>query len=588
MKYKKTSHWTDKPNQIGLLFFAQILDESLFDYTLDSFKPQALNSRLLCIELLQTIDSVKAGTIKSPSLKPLLEEFLWTFGRDLAVKEILGKYFERFSDRIKNNENNVNELKATILHIYHHLDNKKYLNKIQSILINLVPANSEKENIYRLTRTYLTELINYGYNPGHIYYKANQYFFNKKNTVNENSPKQFFELFDFKKTSFKVIYRVKSIFKEFDSISKFGEFTIQNQIIIPDIKGQEKIFIDSKPADEVFIVFEKIETTDEITARYISEMPLARISNLFSFYHHKEKPKINDKALVININDNSHLLIEKPLKSIIKKEDIKPKIAASKVKALFGTLDMPERELYTLLKAIDIHSIALETDEIENKLLNLWTAIETLIPKDSECGYDRIIQILKGIVPFQTVDLLKNLINQTAADFFFFNKRLASNTLKGVKLNTPELRWYRVCALIVTKENEPNRASVYAKLEDYPLLRWRIFWLNKQFASAKTTKKFIDNHIQRVEWQIQRIYRVRNLIVHSGTIPSYANILVENLHNYFDDLVNYIIDTAISESTIKSIKEGIVSGDIHLKESLKTLDKLGESEITLENYKQII
>lgn len=588
MKYKKTNHWTDKNNQLGLLFFAHILDESLFDYTLESFKPQALNPRLLCIELLQTIDNIKSGVLKNPNIKPILEELYFTFAKDPAIKEILGYKYERIIERIKSAENNLTDLKNTILHIYHHLDRKKYLEKIRLMLIYLIPTNQEKEHIYYLTKSYLTELINYGYNPGHIYYKANMYFFNRNNPVNVNTPEEFFNIFDFKKKSFSVIYRVKSIFKEFESISQQGKFSIKDEVQIESLSGREKGFIDEKSDDEVFIVFENLETYDEITARFISEIRLGRITNLFSFYHHKEKPKINDKALVINNLDNTFTLNEKPIKSIIKKEDIKPKDAALKVKGLYESLELPQKSLTVLLKAIDIHSIALETDETENKLLNLWTAVETLIPKEPESGIDRIVQIMKGLVPFQSVNYIKNIIEQASTDLFYFNKRLASETLASVITDGQEERWYRICALIATSENEPNRLNLYSNLEDFPLLRWRIFWINKQLASAKKTQRFLNNHIQKVEWQIQRIYRVRNLIVHSGTTPTYTNVLVENLHNYFDNMVSYIIDNTISKETIRSIKEGIICCDIEMKEIHHKLTQLDNNDISLENYKQIL
>jgi len=71
MKYIKTPHWSDIPNQQGLLFFAQALNEALFDYTLDTYKPPALNIRLLCIEALQTIDNIKIGLIKMPNIDNL-------------------------------------------------------------------------------------------------------------------------------------------------------------------------------------------------------------------------------------------------------------------------------------------------------------------------------------------------------------------------------------------------------------------------------------------------------------------------------------------------------------------------------------
>jgi hypothetical protein len=346
--------------------------------TLESFKPQALNSRLLCVELLQTIDNIKSGVLKKPNLKPILEELYFTIAKDPAIKEILEYKYDRIIERIKLSENNLTELKNTILHIYHHLDKKKYLEKIRLMLIDLVPTNQEKDHIYYLTKSYLTELINYGYNPGHIYFKTNMYFFNRSSPITVNTPQEFFNIFDFKKKSFSVIYRVKSIFKEFESISQQGKFSILDEVQIESLNGLEKEFIDEKSDDEVFIVFENIEAYDEITARYISELRLGRITNLFSFYHHKEKPKINDKALVINNLDSTSTLNEKPIKSIIKKEDIKPKEAALKVKGLYESLELPLESLAVLLKAIDIHSIALETDEIENNTDGIFNRFVTV------------------------------------------------------------------------------------------------------------------------------------------------------------------------------------------------------------------
>ena len=39
----------------GFVFFLQRMDELLFDFTIDTYKPMALNTPYLCIELLKTI-----------------------------------------------------------------------------------------------------------------------------------------------------------------------------------------------------------------------------------------------------------------------------------------------------------------------------------------------------------------------------------------------------------------------------------------------------------------------------------------------------------------------------------------------------
>ena len=283
---------------------------------------------------------------------------------------------------------------------------------------------------------------------------------------------------------------------------------------IEDISGPEKEFIDNKTENEVFLVYENLEATDGISARHNAEIPLERIANFFSFFHHKEKPTIQNKALVINTVDGFTILLDKPIKSIIKKEDIKPKEAVERVKSIFVNLDLPMDTLLRLSKAIDIHSIALETDEIENKLLNLWTAIETLIPKDAESDQDRIIQIIQGLMPFQCQLYLNNLIKQVFNDWYFFNTRNAAAILETVITTEPEQRINKILALFTTKENDPIRQNVYSQLNDFPLLRFRIYTINKHFGNGKSIKKLLNDHIQRVEWQIRRIYRVRNLIVH--------------------------------------------------------------------------
>ncbi|MCU0374229.1 MAG: hypothetical protein MUF24_02885, partial [Chitinophagaceae bacterium] len=86
MKYKSVTHWQDIESQNGLVFFSQILDESLFDYSLGSYKPLALNSRLLCIEALGTLSHIKSGLIKKPNLKSIIEELEFRLNGDVAAK----------------------------------------------------------------------------------------------------------------------------------------------------------------------------------------------------------------------------------------------------------------------------------------------------------------------------------------------------------------------------------------------------------------------------------------------------------------------------------------------------------------------
>src|SRR5690606_20936268 len=184
--------------------------------------------------------------------------------------------------------------------------------------------------------------------------------------------------------------------------------------------------------------------------------------------------------------------------------------------------------------AIDLHSTALEANDLENKLLSLWTAFETLIPKLNSSSVDRIVQLTSAITPFQVYGYFGNLIAETKQDFWHYNRKLSSSVLRNVKTLKKESLNMSVAALLTTAENEANRKSAYKGLDLFPLLRYRIFQINCQLKNGAAAKELLAVHRQKVEWQLRRIYRTRNMIVHSGKLPSYTNILVENIHNYFD------------------------------------------------------
>lgn len=97
-------------------------------------------------------------------------------------------------------------------------------------------------------------------------------------------------------------------------------------------------------------------------------------------------------------------------------------------------------------------------------------------------------------------------------------------------------------AFLVLAECEQNRKLLYTKTELYPLLRYRIYFLNAQLKNTKGYMSLIREHEQRVEWQIHRIYRARNYIIHDGRIVHNSGELVINLHTYVDIVFTKIID----------------------------------------------
>ena len=90
-------------------------------------------------------------------------------------------------------------------------------------------------------------------------------------------------------------------------------------------------------------------------------------------------------------------------------------------------------------------------------------------------------------------------------------------------------------------ENSEEMKKIYENLSQNPLLRSRLFSLRKTLTDGKSIMLFLDSHKARIEWQIKRLYRMRNIATHLGVEVSGANIAVNHLHNYFDYAVNYML-----------------------------------------------
>ena len=90
--------------------------------------------------------------------------------------------------------------------------------------------------------------------------------------------------------------------------------------------------------------------------------------------------------------------------------------------------------------------------------------------------------------------------------------------------------------------------SLFVSLKQYNSHISKAYYANKariqhyseRFSNRFELKKVLSNHRRRLEWQIMRIYRNRNMIVHDGSHFPYIDLIVQNLHFYIDALMDTI------------------------------------------------
>jgi hypothetical protein len=293
----------------------------------------------------------------------------------------------------------------------------------------------------------------------------------------------------------------------------------------------------------------------------------------------------SDKSVVSYKNDEdkttSHL-ISPSTPPILKGNDNKSELANEKLKLILNKLMVLKSDSFAKFNTVvDLHGIALTNKDIENQILNLWIAIETLIP--SEDKKTKISSILKYLIPFLEYNYVSKIVESIKKSLIRWNKDIFESEMIKIDSQKP-LDTETFIKFLCCKEFEPNRVELYKLLGREELLRYRVFTYSKKLNSSKNIKKIITSHRQKAYWHVRRIYRARNLIVHSGKNPGSIETLVENLHNYLDLFLNQLINFVINEVQVTSIEQAIKEVQLLNEKREKLYEDNLDIEICKENY----
>ena len=207
---------------------------------------------------------------------------------------------------------------------------------------------------------------------------------------------------------------------------------------------------------------------------------------------------------------------------------------------------------WALLKAARFHSISLDSIALENQLLDLWAVIETVVNISNQHTSDRINQICMIIVPILKRSYLFSLFNELSIDIMNYCEKNYRTITQGTNGRLEEVQ--KIAEFVLLPSQEAERSAFLSSLSGFPLLKQRIMHYNSLLSSTDKVLAFVDKHENRVRWQVMRIYRNRNKIIHNAEKLPYLGLLVENLHTYVDDLLDYVIQTVIDGGTLETMR----------------------------------
>lgn len=551
MKNRQIAHWSRDKGFEGLLLFAQALEEGTFHYSYESYKIPALNCHYLCYDIMRTANDINKKILMDGNFVPLAEEFEQMISEDLFIKSNIdsagtllytrdrnAKYHNLLNDDLKSKIKHYPEIASFVKDICE--ANNFYLSELLNVVLdNIFTDNYSYKNgdaVYRASRMFITDLVNSGYSKEYIYFTVLDFFFNPLKPV-ECSPETvtaLFNCFTFEEYGYRATFGINK--KARHIFSKIEYLTVRE----PTKREQQQFNLYKR---DDCVVSLNVKAIDVYSAFESAIGYINTILALHKISQHDTKLFISSKAVLEKICDDDTyekgILIQSPPNPMKKKGNSSDIHAIFYDISLLNEIDPP----VSFFRAIALHSGATETRNISNQLLNLWTIIETLIDakRDNEDKINTICATLCAVL--NRVYLYSN-INQLLCDV----KACASCDIEEI-INKPSYSnedmdsVEKFALLLSLKDNSQYLTEIMNSLIDFPLLQYRInYFSNYIFVDSKSIYEYLHRHEKRIRWQIMRIYRNRNMIVHSGASMPYRNMIVENLHFYVDVLLDTLIE----------------------------------------------
>ena len=545
-------NWKNLDSNQNLLFFAQLINELIYDYSIPSNRVATLNSHYLCFDALSTIGIIEENGVPEGTLKPIIAELYSSLQKDAVFDNDEIKPIDLFIKqnglsfhKVSNTDDlNFVDSKKIIISLYQkYFKGRDYCLRLKKRLSEIIYENDiNKQNLlFNITKSFITELINGGYSQQYIFDQLTYCFFNRKSgTISFNKLKRFLDIFTFDENSYSVFFIADS---SFETISKqYKEYQIYDQLSCKTKLKIEERFLE-KQANERFFVVNKINAPDPFSAAEKLIHTFQIQSSFYRLNNHNLQFEIIDKKIGIYDSTNYFTKYKHP-KSVVKKTHNVPDELIEKTveKCMIATSSALKTNFIdgqSIIKAVNFHALSLDTSSNENQLLDLWAIFETLLNISNKHSSDRIQQIISILVPVLKQRYLFELFSQLKTDIQYYSKKIFSEILSAQKEQNEVVA---ITNFVLLDEYRDLREKELKMLNDFPLLRERIIYYNSLLSKKSGIFQFINKHSIRIQWQIMRIYRNRNLIIHNGTSMPYLPLLIENLHSYVDTFMNYFID----------------------------------------------
>jgi hypothetical protein len=576
--------WPDTDASRGILIFCQQMSEMLNALTYESYRVYSLCTVSRLHEALTVLDDVRQNRVNKLALDPVLAELVWSLGRDPVASPSSSAEIASFIRLVAVKQYALAELSAHIVLLLK-LTEFTYKQKLEELLLDLFMKHGSRNAFRRATAFYCSHLVNKGFSKIYIARVVDAHFFSKPmRKTGAPALKRFFRAFKERGASHVVYTAVSKSFGEF--LAHLG-FSVVSSSAIPAAVSEAIGVLADFPSVVVAerTAFDSYAAMDSINDTLTNVRALTYLApSVMPCHWHPTMYVVRGRATTGNAETKLDITFER---------DRRPLSSGRLVKGIRNYSmrilnNFDGRSTERLLASINTGALARTSSSLENKLISLWSAVEVLL-SEPHPGTARITHYTKLIIPSICLRYVRLLFASVCDELLISYRRkfkdivFRETTLGGIDLHS------RFAAALLMPAHQDLRSDLLALCQSNPLALHRLYRLNNEFATPSSALTSITSHEQRVEWQVHRIYRARNNLVHAGRVPTYLDSLIVNLFEYYRSAVATIVNRARKEDQLSDIDQVVSEIAIEYGIFKSVFQSRGTSaDLTAEDMRRLI
>ncbi|WP_295241362.1 hypothetical protein [uncultured Brevundimonas sp.] len=525
-----------------MLFFAQKVEELSYSYSISSYKSRTVSLTGLITEAIDCLLQVSSLPQMMSHAEHIIDELRDRIKICPAAKHTLRLPVDRYlSFDLKNVHDSINQLKT----LRAELSPPDYIPIIELLLIEEIEGRGSKTAIDILASELISTVQYHGISRDHISKAASDIFFGDSPVIDCTAISAFVQNIFPYVHQFTVYISISDHIKSID-VELLSTFDISIIDSVPsniNKKDHGKFLSDHRKNFSSCLAID-VEARDYFSAAESAKASIDVLSDLYRVFYHKWSHETGSLAVVEQkCCAGVFKEVAMPGNFMHYVKDSRPQKAQELLSDALTSVSFvrgPDRSRY--LSLISMHGLSLQSTASDSQLINIWTCLETITPpKGHSSNTSNVANVVDNVVPVLMLGYIKRIVLTLFFDLARWDKTKLTSAFDQFGAFKANDSVGKLVEIITDVDRPEALEFMLAELDDFELLRFRLYTVATILRDRKLLRAKLDSHERNLRWQLHRIYRVRNKIVHAGMTSSYIKYLVENAHQYYDDVFDFCL-----------------------------------------------